>query len=673
MNLQMSWSYSTIHPACDCLSRGHTAPAKMLAKASIRLLFSRCRTAENLPHLVGSTSGGQPAAATAPAAQAPTPASTSWQEAWPAKLSAERTAELRRRFEEDYPTELLDSEVFPSSRLLALTSQMVAEKEIRWLPWRFRLSAKAQDENLMIRPKKLPRLQELSDLLLDEAPTRDIHDGPASYNMINQLLTLATNSIALCQGAHLSAKAQDENLMIRPKKLPRLQELSDLLLDEAPTRDIHDGPASYNMINQLLTLATNSIALCQGAHLGALKMYQKRFLRLCFTKYESASNLRGPTSLEAQSADKRAWEIIAELVNQHAWKLDDALHEMSEVRADLSSLLAPRATLPKQLLNHQETWRPRYPGRGRGGKAGGKSGKSKEDSRFAGGDRTERGGKGGKSGGKGKDVVACVGLLLWATHISRVLRPYIAPLYKLLNSPPGSNVSIAPRMWPAFLHCLDSCAVVCREVSGLHLPIKSRIIEVGSKPVHCKADLPSMPKFAGPTWVRLSDPTCLQTKVTNAAQNSLHWLLPLIQAIPTTSLSLPPVLSCLARADAMAEGDKVGIGGWITTKHILAWFAEEYNMREVRQFWPFLSKDAHRYIACFETLAQQLALAMSARERPATSHLCICLPSESENMPTEAGINKLFSTRPVGRAQPFSACLHPGHPVMQSSCRYHHM
>eukprot|EP00439_Symbiodinium_sp_Y106_P028864 s1485_g3.t1 len=241
-------------------------PQKMLAKASIRLLFSRCRTAENLPHLVGSTSGGQPAAATAPAAQAPTPASTSWQEAWPAKLSAERTAELRRRFEEDYPTELLDSEVFPSSRLLALTSKMVAGKEIRWLPWRFRLSAKAQDENLMIRPKKLPRLQELGDLLLDEAPTRDIHDGP--------------------------------------------------------------------MINQLLTLATNSIALCQGAHLGALKMYQKRFLRLCFTKYESASNLRGPTSLEAQLADKRAWEIIAELVNQHAWKLDDALHEMSEVRAD---------------------------------------------------------------------------------------------------------------------------------------------------------------------------------------------------------------------------------------------------------------------------------------------------------------------------------------------------
>ena len=219
------------------------------------------------------------------------------QETWPAKLSAEKTAELRRRFEEDYPTELLDAEVFPSSRLLALTSKMVADKEIRWLAWCFRLSA----------------------------------------------------------------KAQDDNLLIRPKKLPRLQELSDLLLDEAPTRDIHDGPASYNMTNQLLTLATNSIALCQGAHLGALKMYQKRFLRLCFSKYEAASNLRGLTSLEAQSADKRAWEIIAELVNQHSWKLDDALHEVSGARADLSSWLAPRATLPKQILQQQDAWAPQAP------------------------------------------------------------------------------------------------------------------------------------------------------------------------------------------------------------------------------------------------------------------------------------------------------------------------
>ena len=53
-----------------------------------------------------------------------------------------------------------------------------------------------------------------------------------------------------------------------------------------------------------------------------------------------------------------------------------------------------------------------------------------------------------------KDLEACIGLLMWATNISLVLRPYIAPLYRLLHSPPGANYSIAPRMWPLFLHCL---------------------------------------------------------------------------------------------------------------------------------------------------------------------------------------------------------------------------
>ena len=70
-----------------------------------------------------------------------------------------------------------------------------------------------------------------------------------------------------------------------------------------------------------------------------------------------------------------------------------------------------------------------------------------------------------------KDLEACIGLLMWATNISLVLRPYVAPLYRLLNSPPGANHSIAPRMWPLFLHCLDSRAVFVRRPWGLVYPL----------------------------------------------------------------------------------------------------------------------------------------------------------------------------------------------------------
>ena len=107
---------------------------QIMARASVRLLFSRCRESCGLPTLDEVKGAQQPAGN---ASSTPTPpasnAGSSWQESWPAKLSAERTAELRKRFEDDYPTELLDSDSFPSSRLLALTSKMVADREIRWL------------------------------------------------------------------------------------------------------------------------------------------------------------------------------------------------------------------------------------------------------------------------------------------------------------------------------------------------------------------------------------------------------------------------------------------------------------------------------------------------------------------------------------------------------------
>ncbi|CAE7421204.1 unnamed protein product, partial [Symbiodinium microadriaticum] len=161
----------------------------------------------------------------------------------------------------------------------------------------------------------------------------------------------------------ISHLMEDDSLLIRPKKLPRLTELSDLLLDEAPSRDIHDGPASFNLINQLLTLATNSIALCRGAHLGSLKLYQKKFLKLCFHEVRVCFQPSRPhfLDLEAQAADKRAWELIGELVNVHAWKLDDALHEVTQVRADLSTL---RAQIPKHLFQLKEPWRNRQDGKG---------------------------------------------------------------------------------------------------------------------------------------------------------------------------------------------------------------------------------------------------------------------------------------------------------------------
>ena len=76
------------------------------------------------------------------------------------------------------------------------------------------------------------------------------------------------------------------------------------------------------------------------------------------------------------------------------------------------------------------------------------------------------------------------------------------------------------------------------------------------------------------------------------------------QADLACPLRSKPVLACKAAADACAKGATVGIGGWFISSRSVSCFAETWDFQEVQQQWPCLTKEAQRYIACFETLAQ---------------------------------------------------------------------
>ena len=57
--------------------------------------------------------------------------------------------------------------------------------------------------------------------------------------------------------------------------------------------------------------------------------------------------------VEAQHADQKIQQIIAELVVEKAWSLDQALHEVTHIRADLAVLLQPRPKIVKRSLGVQ--------------------------------------------------------------------------------------------------------------------------------------------------------------------------------------------------------------------------------------------------------------------------------------------------------------------------------
>ena len=242
-----------------------------------------------------------------------------------------------------------------------------------------------------------------------------------------------------------------------------------------------------------------------------------------------------------------------------------------------------------------------------------------------------------------KQLESSLGLLMWATSACQHLRPYLAPLYKDLHSARGTLRQIFARDWQRFHDSLTADAVLAQPPAGLWLTPGSRLLEVGSIAVQSKQDVPRIPPSHKPQWVRLADPSRNEIHLRNESRQALIWLSACFRHDQLRTLRQSPLLHCVAAADAMAEGDTVGVGGWISAASDFIWFAESWSMTEVRSLWPELTKTAQAYIACFETLAQ-LALAMVAHRRLHSRHFKFVLPTASDNTSAEAGINKLFTT-----------------------------
>ena len=146
----------------------------------------------------------------------------------------------------------------------------------------------------------------------------------------------------------LSQRMEDDHRAgpVRSSKL----ELADLLLDDVPTREVPALTLGLFQLGQILSLHSVAIALCKGAHFATLKTFDRAFLKLAGARYAADSGMRAPTAEEMQTADRTIWEQVGGLLSKD-WSLDDALHEVVEVRCTLSSLLQPRPAPLRSFLS----------------------------------------------------------------------------------------------------------------------------------------------------------------------------------------------------------------------------------------------------------------------------------------------------------------------------------
>ena len=279
-------------------------------------ILSRLQIAQIKAAWAGMQTSSSSSALPAPVNADPT--LETWVESFAPKIASTKLSEMKRQFLANYPSEVLNPSTLPSLRLISLAAHQEARSEYKWIAWKHRMTEEKASELLIARPHKQPKLEMLG--------------------------------------------------------------LSSLLLDDPPTIEVTDANMGISGIQRILAVHDVALAMVGSAHLARLKAYSCKFVQLVSQRFDPTSGLRAPTILEAQQADCRIWQSIHSLVSEKAWSLNDALHEFTEIRGELSTLLQAR---PKALFiprgpdlkgkgKQVGQWKGLGKGQGRGKEKGGK-------------------------------------------------------------------------------------------------------------------------------------------------------------------------------------------------------------------------------------------------------------------------------------------------------------
>ena len=124
-------------------------------------------------------------------------------------------------------------------------------------------------------------------------------------------------------------------------------QLHNLLLDEPPSVAISNFSMGINAVRTMFDMTNTALALVESAPLASLKAYSIKFMSHLTQRLGTETGLRAPIILEAQRAGKPLWHIMADLISEKGWTLDQALHELTHMRGKMAVLLQARPKSPR--------------------------------------------------------------------------------------------------------------------------------------------------------------------------------------------------------------------------------------------------------------------------------------------------------------------------------------
>ena len=242
-----------------------------------------------------------------------------------------------------------------------------------------------------------------------------------------------------------------------------------------------------------------------------------------------------------------------------------------------------------------------------------------------------------------------VGLLQWFCQLYKSCKPWLASLFADLHRHLASQYSISQGLWPSLPRYLDDDLRFTSVLPGTQVPLGGKLLEARHTELRTKKDL-SKVRTSNRIWMRVTNPKSDRRSLSQASKTFLSFWEEWCQRLqPYTALSLPLQLQVEPFADARADGELVGIGGFISLPSgRCVWFSQSWQLSELSCLGLQLRQPAHKDIACYETLAQ-IALVHAYRTIFPSGRVAVRLPSFSDNAATEAIGAKLYTSKwPLG-------------------------
>ena len=225
---------------------------------------------------------------------------------------------------------------------------------------------------------------------------------------------------------------------------------------------------------------------------------------------------------------------------------------------------------------------------------------------------------------KFKTLESIIGRLLWITGLWSVLRPLLAPLYAALQRVPASSVGVSPELWASIRRNLDDDCSLRRSVNHPSFHRGARITRVGNSFVDTRAQLEAVPFRKRRLWVEVKDPDNPLRVLSDAGRSCLIAWRAVFQGTPfVRPLRTPTRLTLTAEADAFAESDSSGLGGyvlWPSGRNF--WFSMRLSAADWAKVTDLFPAPLQSHISALELLAQLLLLWCAFAALPSARGLC---------------------------------------------------